>query len=277
MPVEVDITVLVDNRAQSGLESEHGLSLWIETPDIRILFDTGQNGALENNASTLGIEVSTADAIVLSHGHYDHCGGLPFALRVARSATVYCHSAAVLPRYAVKNGSVKPVHMHDASKAILNSVPEARLRWVTGPVQLCPNVHLTGTIPRKERSVGPDWPFYFDVGATQIDTIPDDMALWIYTSKGLVLVLGCCHAGLANTLNCVRNLSSESKIHCIIGGMHLMHSGEAEIREVLSVIQEYSPEFLAPLHCTGELAINILNESFGTKVHPGKAGMHFQF
>lgn len=277
MPVEVDITVLVDNLAQHGLESEHGLSLWIETPDIRILFDTGQNGALEKNASTLGIEVSTADAIVLSHGHYDHCGGLPFAVRVARSATVYCHSAAVLPRYAVKNGAAKPVHMSDASKAILESVPESRRRVVTGQVQLCPNVHLTGTIPRVAGSVGPDWPFYLDAEATQVDAIPDDMALWIYTSKGLVLVLGCCHAGLANTLRYVHNLSRGHKIHCIIGGMHLIHSKEAEIRNAISVIQGYSPNLLVPLHCTGTQAVAILKEAFGTKVHSGIAGMHLQF
>ncbi len=276
MPGEVTITVLVDNCAQSGLESEHGLSLWIQTPEKRILFDTGQNGALERNAAKLEIDISTADAIVLSHGHYDHCGGLPFAVRVASSATVYCQSAAVLPRYAVKNGVTVPVHMHEASKAALDALPEARLRWVTGHEQLCPNVHLTGTIPRAAGSIGLGWPFYLDAAAKRIDPIRDDLALWIDTPKGLVVILGCCHAGLSNTLEHVRKLSSGKKIHCIVGGMHLMASGEPEIRKAISILNGYSPDFLAPLHCTGSLALDMLSAAFGPKVHAGHAGMRIE-
>lgn len=85
------VTILVDNQAGKGLIAEHGLSLWIETEDERILFDTGQGGVFANNAQMLGIDLGQTDMLVLSHGHYDHTGGIPQILQQARNINVYRH------------------------------------------------------------------------------------------------------------------------------------------------------------------------------------------
>lgn len=278
MPGNVaDITILVDNHAEEGLKAEHGLSLWVETSGFRCLFDTGQSDSLEHNTKVLGIHLRDAEALVLSHGHYDHTGGLPFALETAVKATVYCHPAVVLPRYRIQEGKTKTVAMPRPSLTALDAVPSGKLRWVSSPLEIFPNVYLTGMIPHINPIVGQDWPFYLDPKGARPDPIQDDMAMWLDTPKGLALILGCCHAGLANTLEHVRKFSAGKRIHSIVGGLHLKDSGEEEIHRVLSILREYSPEMLVPLHCTGERALGLLREAFGEVVKTGHAGMKISF
>jgi 7,8-dihydropterin-6-yl-methyl-4-(beta-D-ribofuranosyl)aminobenzene 5'-phosphate synthase len=105
------ITILIDNQAGAGLVAEHGFSLWIETGERRILFDTGQSSAFEKNARVLGIDLAATDILVLSHGHYDHTGGVSLGLRRAGKAVLYCHPGAVHPRYGVRNDRSKSLQM----------------------------------------------------------------------------------------------------------------------------------------------------------------------
>ena len=104
MGSQVRILVLTENNvAVDALLPEHGLSLWIEVDDRRILFDTGQGPALEHNARALGLDLSDATDVVLSHGHYDHGGGLAHALRVNREARVFAHPGCTIRRYSHKS------------------------------------------------------------------------------------------------------------------------------------------------------------------------------
>jgi 7,8-dihydropterin-6-yl-methyl-4-(beta-D-ribofuranosyl)aminobenzene 5'-phosphate synthase len=131
---KIDITILVDNQAGPGLTTEHGFSLWIETDDRHILFDTGQGPALPSNARALGVDLRKTDVLVLSHGHYDHTGGIPHVLHVAPNAHVYCHPGVVQPRYSLRNGSPKPAHMPSESMAALGRLPEKHpLRILAAP------------------------------------------------------------------------------------------------------------------------------------------------
>lgn len=118
----VNITILVDNKAGLGLVGEHGLSLWIECGGHKILFDTGQGLALPFNAYKLGADLESADILVLSQGHYDHTGGVFHVLQRNPEVHVYCHPAAVLPRYSLYNGAVRHIHMPHSTMAAIDKI-----------------------------------------------------------------------------------------------------------------------------------------------------------
>jgi 7,8-dihydropterin-6-yl-methyl-4-(beta-D-ribofuranosyl)aminobenzene 5'-phosphate synthase len=145
MDKNLRITMLVGEAAFSGdLLSEHGLSFWIEYGDKRILFDTGQSDILLRNAETLDINLAKADDIVLSHGHYDHTGGLSAVLDIAHKATVYLHPAAIEPKFSRKASGVQSIGMPESAKRALHNCDVIRTEE---PVQIFKGITITGRIP----------------------------------------------------------------------------------------------------------------------------------
>ena len=142
------IIILVDNKANEGLLAEHGLSVWVEAAGRRLLFDTGQGPALSSNAGRLDVALHSADTLVLSHGHYDHTGGVPLVIESAPAVHVYCHPGAKSPRYSIRDGSAKPINMPGAARVALESLSPGRLHWTTRPIELAPGIGLTGPVPR---------------------------------------------------------------------------------------------------------------------------------
>lgn len=128
------ITILVDDRAGTGLSSEHGLAMAIEAEGQSILFDTGQGSALAPNAALLGFDLDTPDILVISHGHYDHTDGIPEFLRSGREIRVYGHPDIVQPRFSIRDGRPKVVSMAPESRIELERLPPHCLHWVRGPV-----------------------------------------------------------------------------------------------------------------------------------------------
>lgn len=277
MAESVSLTVIIDNKAGPGLEAEHGLSVWIETPWARILFDTGQSDLLERNARALGVDLSLADAVVLSHGHYDHTGGLAHALRAAPGGALHCHPGVVLPRYAKDGPGLKPVQMPEESRRAVKELDPARMVWTGAPVRLAGEVWLSGPVPRRCGGPGEGWPFFLDPQGARPDPIEDDMCLWIDTPGGLLLVLGCCHSGVRDTLDHVREASGGKRIACVTGGLHLMDSGEEEIAAVARELLSRGVERVAPLHCTGERAASVLRDCFGQGFIEGRSGLRLSF
>jgi 7,8-dihydropterin-6-yl-methyl-4-(beta-D-ribofuranosyl)aminobenzene 5'-phosphate synthase len=274
---DAKITILVDNQAGEGLVAEHGLSLWIETEDIRILFDTGQGAAFEDNARVLGIDLGTTDSLVLSHGHYDHTSGIPQALQQAWNANVYCHPGIVHPRYSIRNGVPKPIQMPRESMAAIGRLPSEQLHWVQQPFLLSERIGITGPIPRETSYENTGGPFYLDPNGKRADPIDDDLALWIRTDDGLVVCVGCCHAGLVNTLNHVRRLTNGLKVRAVIGGFHLLNAGRQRLNQTIAALRLLEPDMLIPCHCTGERAVLVLREALGERISPGAAGMTYEF
>jgi 7,8-dihydropterin-6-yl-methyl-4-(beta-D-ribofuranosyl)aminobenzene 5'-phosphate synthase len=271
------LQILADNRAEGGLEKEHGLSMWIEVDGRRILFDTGTGKIVESNARKLGIDMYSADFLVLSHGHYDHSGGVAPFLQHSRQSHVYCHPGAVMPRYAVRNGADTPIHMPHASMAAMDKLSEKRLHWVQEPLRLGDHIGLTGHIPRKMSFEDTGGPFYFDPAGKRPDPIDDDMALWIRTNKGLVVVTGCCHAGVVNTLSYIFRLNNGMKIRALIGGFHLMGASPLRLELTMQALQAFEIDLLVPCHCTGQAAIELLKKTFDIRVSPGAAGKLLRF
>jgi len=277
MSSEVRITIIADNLAARGLSTEHGLALWIEAVGKRILFDTGQGITLEENARELGIDLSGTDMIVLSHGHYDHTGGISRVLRLSRNAVVYGHPGIVHPRYAVRNGTATAIHMPRESMAALDRLPSEKLRWIQQSVLLPKNIGLTGPIPRETGWEDTGGPFYLDPKGTRVDPIDDDLAFWIPTGKGVVLCVGCSHGGLVNTLNHVRRLSGDLPIRAVVGGFHLVNASRERLDRTVEALRRLDPEQVIPCHCTGPSAVARLVDELGERVTPGAAGMTFTF
>jgi len=271
------ITILVNNQAGEGLVAEHGLSLWIETEGKRILFDTGQGSALENNARALDIDLGTTDILVLSHGHYDHTGGIPHVLQQTRYTDVYCHSGVILSRYSLSNGVPRPIQMPRESKAAMDALPFDRLHWVQQPVLLTDKIGITGPIPRKTDFEDTGGPFYLDPQGKRTDPIEDDLALWIRTNDGVIVCVGCSHSGLVNTLSYVQHLNHGRKIRAVLGGFHLLHANRGRLDKTIAALQRIEPDLIVPCHCTGDSAVALLQNAFGKRISPGMAGTTFHF
>ncbi len=272
------ITILVDNRIdQPLLRTEHGLALWIEHEGRHILFDTGQGVALEKNAMILGIDLVKTDIIVLSHGHYDHTGGLSQVMRHSPGAHVYGHPAVVLPRYSISAGAARPVSMPQPSLAALQRLPETRRHWIQQSFPLGDGIGLSGPIPRETDFEDTGGSFFLDRKGERPDPLDDDMALWLRTSGGLVVCVGCAHAGLVNILNHVRRQNNGQKIRAVFGGFHLRNASSDRLAQTIAALRQLDPEMVVPCHCTGESAVRALQDVFKERIIPGAAGMAFRF
>lgn len=271
------ITILVDDKAPQKLTAEHGLAFWIEFGNAKLLFDTGQGPALEANARTLGIDLSTADMVALSHGHYDHTGGLPLALEQAPGARLHCHPSVARLRYSIKNATAKDVGMPEPARRAVGRLPGKQLAYEARPVLWSSDVGLTGPVPRRTAFETTGGPFFLDPQGVQPDAIEDDQAFWARTREGIVVVTGCCHSGLINTLTRVRELAGDEPILAVIGGFHLLNADTDRLERTIGELREFRPGQLIPTHCTGDGAVAALGAASGVTVVPGKAGDTFQW
>jgi len=267
MTPSVRITVLVEDLSSRGdLIAEHGLSLWVEADGVRLLFDTGQSGAFLANARALGIATERPNALVLSHGHYDHTGGLAFLSGDLQPARLYLHPDAVVPRYSRRSSaSPKLIGMPSASAAAINRMG-GRVVWTNEPTRISDRMGVTGLIPRNTTYEDPGGPFFLDPECPKPDRIPDDQALWIETPDGPVVVLGCAHAGVVNTLDYLAALLGATHFRAVVGGMHLLHANEERLHKTVGALKRYGVEVLAPCHCTGAAAMGRFEQVFSSEI-----------
>ena len=274
---KIEITIVADDLAGPGLRPEHGFALWIEAAGKRILFDTGQGDALLPNTAALGIDLSTADALVLSHGHYDHTGGVAAVLALAPKADVYCHPSVVRERYSITNGTARQVGMPTQSRAALESLASSKLHLVCDRRAISPGIGVTGTIPRVTDYEDTGGPFFLDQGGVTPDPIDDDMALWLDTPQGPVVCTGCSHAGLVNTIRFSLRKTGTDTIRAVIGGFHLVNASAQRLRMTSEEVKGFQPSVVAPCHCSGQDATAALVSTLGGIVRPGSSGVRFLF
>ncbi|MBN2590724.1 MAG: MBL fold metallo-hydrolase [Sedimentisphaerales bacterium] len=275
MSYDVHISVIVDNTALSpDLITEHGLSLWIEYKGKKILFDTGQSNAVISNAKKTGIDLASTDAVVLSHGHYDHTGGLSDTLDIAKKAEIYLHPLAIEPKFSQKASDVKYIGMPDSAKKVIES---RHVIWTATPVTLFSGMVITGQVPRVNNyeDVGGD--FFLDENCQEPDGLLDDQTLFIESSKGLIVVFGCAHSGVVNILDYISKLTGCKKVYAVIGGMHLLNASQRRIKNTVETFKKYEVQKLIPLHCTGQKVMEHFKSFFGYKYSFSGAGDKITF
>ena len=274
----IRITILADNTAAEGLSTEHGFSLWIEAGGAHILFDAGQSDVFEKNAQALGIDLSICDYIVISHGHYDHTGGLAYALPLAKKAKVIMHPKAAIPRFSIRPGSApKPIGITEKALASLTLFPREQIIDGSTPQEFIQGAGTTGQIPKLVDFEGSSGPFFLDLRGEKEDGFEDEQALWISTPTGLIVCAGCCHAGLINTLKQAKSVSGATGIRAVIGGFHLGQASDERIEKTIAALKEIAPELIAPCHCTGERAALKIQAAFGAHFSPAGGGRRFLF
>jgi len=260
------------------LIGEHGFSVYLDlSGGVRLLFDTGQGRAFLHNADELGLDTHDLDAVVISHGHYDHADGLPRLMSRMSKTLIFSAPGVDVNRFArTLSGELKYIGMPGALKALL--CDERRWRFVSEPTQIFDGVWATGPIPRRNEfeTVEPMLLVEKDGELTQ-DAVPDDMALVCNTPKGWVVLLGCAHAGIVNTLDYASEIVGAERFHAVIGGTHLMFASEERIERTVEAIRRFEIELFAPAHCTGFRAHGALFCEFKDIMVPASVGMEFKF
>lgn len=276
--MDVCITILVENTTPvPGLLGEYGFSALIEVDGKRFLFDTGSGAAVIQNAKTLGIDLSSIEALVISHGHFDHTGSVLQLLPELKKPIVYAHSG-IFSRHLAQVGPNQTRYIGASfSKEDLAAVG-AEFVATDGFTKLTNNIYLTGTIPRLTDYEDSGGPFIKEVDGELIpDIIEDDMAMVIDHPGGLIIVSGCAHAGMINMIDYAIQSTGNNKVLAFIGGTHLISANKKRLEKTVADLKRINPTKLIVCHCTGFAATSHLAYELPSITIKGETGMVFQF
>jgi 7,8-dihydropterin-6-yl-methyl-4-(beta-D-ribofuranosyl)aminobenzene 5'-phosphate synthase len=274
------VICVVDDAVQRGSAfwGEHGLAFLIETEGFRVLFDTGQSGSvLLRNLKLLEVEPATIDAVAISHGHYDHTGGLQALLEHLRPGTpLFASPDLFRERFSCREGSAKNAGISLSKDQLARSL---ELSLSEKPQEIVSGVWTTGEIRQRPEPEGSSNHHLMREGSLLVaDAYRDDMALVLQKGHRLALLCGCCHAGLLNTLAHVQR-EFDGPVAYIIGGLHLTSASDGALTQagnVLSALAELVGVY--PNHCTGEAAFVSLTQTCGaSSVQPCPAGTVLEF
>ena len=246
----IRITTLSENTADIGLIGEWGLSILIEADGLRILFDTGQSFSVTHNARALKVDLSKIDKVVLSHGHFDHTGGLREVLGQTEGMDIIAHPDALNPKFAVREDTEMSIGIPFDRKELEDM--GARFNLTKEPVWITENIVTTGEIPMitDYEQVDPGM-FIKDKGSLQPDPLIDDLAMAIRTEFGLTIILGCAHRGMINIIQRLQEITGEERVYCVVGGTHLLRATEERLTKTVADLRKTGIQRLGVSHCTG--------------------------
>jgi len=281
----VCLKVLVDDsvgaKGESRLVAKHGLSVIVQAKakamDVCVLVDVGPSAeALFNNVDVIGVNLRKIDAIMLSHGHYDHVDGLiPLLKVVGKSVPVFAHPSAFCPKFSYR----KKLRFIGASFTTSAVRQAGGIPFLTNSaVSIAEGVVTTGEVERVTDYEKPRGFLTVDGGRLVEDALVDDQALIInLRGKGLVVLTGCAHSGIVNTIYHAQKVAGTREVYAVLGGFHLVDATNQRLSKTIEALKDFNLEFLGPCHCTGKKAIQRLAEAFGDKCHQVKTGDVIKF
>ena len=272
----VKLTVLCDNAVGIvGGIGEHGYAIFIEAEGSPYLFDTGSGVGILSNAKLLEKDLRSVKKIFLSHGHYDHTGGLTDVLDVAHPVSVYAHPAIFDEKYSVskKDNRTESKFIGIPQRKELLEAKGAQFQLDTDFREVGEGIFLTGEIPRVTGfEAGEDRLKVKLNDAFIIDAFPDDQALVLSTKKGLVVLLGCSHAGTINTLQYIQSKFKDEPLHAVIGGTHWGFMDEKDFASSIEMLKKMDINMIGVSHCTGIPVAHRLMSEFGDRAFYASVG-----
>lgn len=250
--------------------AEHGFSTLVTTPGgARVLFDAGvTDQVVPHNLAHLGLDLSRDITVAaLSHGHADHAGALAHL-----HCPIHAHPEVFGRRFLERAGELR----FDLTATTLAAVRD-RLVLSAEPTELVADVWTTGEIARREAWEQPRHFLRARGTALEPDDIPDDQALALVTPDGLVVVAGCAHAGIVNTVQHAREVTGVDRVHAIVGGFHLIDADQEKLTRTLAALLAFEPDWIAPNHCTGFRAMGALAQAFGDRFVYATCGHRLHF
>lgn len=275
--MSIRITTLSENSVAPrprGLVGEWGLSVLVEVNNLKVLLDAGQSISAVNNGDILGVEWPSINAVVLSHGHYDHTGGLRRVLsRMKKTVPVIAHPDVWAAKYLQVMKEETPSYIGVPCRQVELERLGADFELTHDPAWLSDDVVTSGEIPMVTNFEAIDPGMYVkDREAMVPDPLADDQALFIKSEKGLVVILGCGHRGVVNTLRHAQKVTGVENIHAVVGGTHLIRASEAQLEHTIAELMSLGVQRLGVSHCTGNAASVRLARGFGGNFFFNNAG-----
>ena len=275
------LTILTDNTVpeRSDALGEHGFAAFLETGKGNFLFDTGKGKTVVHNAAVLKRDLKNINKVVLSHAHGDHTGGLPEVLQTlsSKQIEVFAHPDIFAERFREKDGE----RTYGGIPFAQGYLEKLGARFVFNKQygEIEEGVFLTGEVPRETSFEGGDMGnrFVKREGKIEPDIIWDDQSLVIQVEKGILIVLGCAHAGIVNVINHAIKMSGVDEIYGIVGGTHIGLSGDAQRDQTIAALRNFKIEHLMPTHCTGAEAMALIKNSFDKNFQFSHVGATLNF
>ena len=280
MPVQtVQIRILIEDSnslTKPDLISKHGLSFYIRATigddKVTILMDTGpSSGALLRNVDSLGVNLEDVDVVVLSHGHYDHTGGLLDALKqIRKRVPVIGHPTLFEPKLKlIRHLRLIGAPFRVSDVESVGGVPIL----VSDPVKIADGITTTGEVPRITEFENVRGFWTVNKGRFASDIIIDDQSLVMdVEGKGLIVVSGCAHSGIINSIKYAQKITGNNKVYGVLGGFHLISADAKRIQSTVDELEKLNIAFIGPCHCTGKEATKKFAEAFGDKCRPLHSG-----
>ncbi len=247
----IRVHILADNTVRKrGMIAEHGLSLWIEKDEKKILFDTGQSSVFYHNSKIIGINLEETDSIVISHGHYDHCGGLQYLPCRGKAPPIYVHPDAFIKKYISHSnqiiGAGLPFKIDDY-KWLKNA-----LVYTRQPLWIEKEILVSGEIPCSNTFEEVPENLYIEhEGEIINDMMLDEQMLIVEDNGEIAVFLGCSHPGIINSVKYAQNLIPDKRIKLLVAGMHLQNVSPIRLQMTIQHLMDINIKKIVPLHCTG--------------------------